>query len=131
MRASENTPCPVRGVLDQVGDKWSMLVMLRVVERSPMRFSELRRAVDGISQRMLTETLRGLERNGVLTRTAYPTIPPRVDYAITPLGVSLAQVVRPLVAWAKEHRPEIAEARQRFDTRASAREGNAAAAAME
>jgi DNA-binding HxlR family transcriptional regulator len=101
-------------VLARVGDKWSVLVVTRLGE-GPLRFNELRRAIGGISQRMLTLTLRGLERDGLVTRTAYPTIPPRVDYALTPLGRDLLEPVSALGAWALRNQAKIAKARERFD----------------
>jgi len=108
----------VSDVLARVGDKWSVLVVTRLGEGS-MRFNELRRAIGGISQRMLTLTLRGLERDGLITRTVFPTNPPRVDYALTPLGRDLLQPVSALGAWAIRNQPKIASARQRFDGLAS------------
>jgi DNA-binding HxlR family transcriptional regulator len=117
VKAAEDDPCPVRGILSQVGDKWSVLVILELAKRSPSRFSELKRAVRGISQRMLTETLRHLERNGTVTRTFYPTIPPKVEYALTGVGDSLVKPIRALVAWAEDHRTEITDARNAFDSR--------------
>ncbi len=113
--SDELHPCPVRGVLDQVGDKWSVLVVLELAKENPLRFSELKRRVKGISQRMLTVTLRDLERNGVLTRTMYPSIPPKVEYALTPLGDSLVAPIRNLVDWAEDRRSEIITARKQFD----------------
>jgi len=104
----------ISDVLARVGDKWSVLVVSRLGER-PMRFNELRRSIGGISQRMLTLTLRGLERDGLATRTAFPTIPPRVDYALTPLGRDLLQPVSALGAWAIRNQPNIARARAKFD----------------
>jgi DNA-binding HxlR family transcriptional regulator len=104
----------VSDVLARIGDKWSVLVVTRLGEGS-MRFNELRRSIGGISQRMLTLTLRGLERDGLVTRTIYPTIPPRVDYALTPLGRDLLQPVSALGAWAIRNQPKIASARERFD----------------
>ena len=103
-----------REVLKLVGDKWSVLVVGLLGEGS-QRFSELRRSIEGISQRMLTLTLRGLERDGLVTRTVFPTIPPRVDYALTPLGRTLLEPVRALAAWAEAHREELEAARERFD----------------
>ena len=103
-----------REVLNRVGDKWSVFVV-GLLGEGPRRFSELKRTIDGISQRMLTLTLRGLERDGLVTRKVFPTIPPRVDYALTPLGATLLEPVRALAAWAQEHRPEIQSARDRFD----------------
>jgi DNA-binding HxlR family transcriptional regulator len=108
----------ISDVLARVGDKWSVLVVTRLGE-GPMRFNELRRAIGGISQRMLTLTLRGLERDGLATRTVFPTIPPRVDYALTPLGRDLLQPVSALGAWAIRNQPKIARARERFDGLAS------------
>ncbi len=104
----------ISDVLARVGDKWSVLVVTRLGER-PMRFNELRRSIGGISQRMLTLTLRGLERDGLVTRTVFPTIPPRVDYALTPLGRDLLQPVSALGAWAIRNQPKIARAREQFD----------------
>src|ERR1700758_4551381 len=101
-------------VLSRVGDKWSVLVVTRL-GAGPMRFNALRRAIGGISQRMLTLTLRGLERDGLVTRTVFPTIPPRVDYALTPLGRDLLQPVSALGAWAIRNQPKIARAREQFD----------------
>jgi DNA-binding HxlR family transcriptional regulator len=103
-----------REVLDRVGDKWSLLVVFTLRDE-PVRFNELKRKIAGISQRMLTLTLRGLERDGLIERTIYPTIPPRVDYALTPLGRSLIDPVTALAEWAQAHTGEINEARQRFD----------------
>jgi DNA-binding HxlR family transcriptional regulator len=101
-------------VLARVGDKWSVLVVARLGEGS-LRFNELRRSIGGISQRMLTLTLRGLERDGLITRTVTPTVPPRVDYALTPLGRDLLNPVSALSAWAIRNQPKIAQARIRFD----------------
>jgi len=104
----------VSDVLARVGDKWSVLVVSRLGD-GPMRFNELRRSIGGISQRMLTLTLRGLERDGLITRTVFPTIPPRVDYALTPLGRDLLVPVSALGAWAIRNQPKIARAREQFD----------------
>ena len=104
----------VSDVLARVGDKWSVLVVSRL-GGGPLRFNELRRAIGGISQRMLTLTLRGLERDGLITRTVFPTIPPRVDYALTPLGRDLLTPVSALGAWAIRNQPKIARAREQFD----------------
>ncbi|MGO4704861.1 winged helix-turn-helix transcriptional regulator [Microvirga sp. 2MCAF38] len=108
----------VTEILSRVGDKWSVQVVVQLGD-GPRRFNELRRNVEGISQRMLTLTLRSLERDGLVTRTVYPTIPPRVDYALTGLGCSLLNAVRGLGAWAIEKRDEILEARRRFDNAGS------------
>jgi DNA-binding HxlR family transcriptional regulator len=104
----------MRDVLDRIGDKWSMLV-LGLLAGGPWRYSELRRAIDGISQRMLTLTLRGLERDGLVSRTVTPTTPPRVDYALTEVGRSLTVTIRELIEWAERHRPYITESRLRHD----------------
>jgi DNA-binding HxlR family transcriptional regulator len=101
-------------VLSRVGDKWSVLVVSHLGD-GPRRFSELRRALGSISQRMLTLTLRGLERDGLVTRTVTPTIPPRVDYALTALGRSLLAPVVELTTWARRNRAAIEKARDRFD----------------
>jgi DNA-binding HxlR family transcriptional regulator len=104
----------ISDVLARVGDKWSVLVVSRLGE-GPVRFNELRRSIGGISQRMLTLTLRGLERDGLITRTVFPTIPPRVDYALTALGRDLLNPVSALGAWAIRNQPKIARAREQFD----------------
>ena len=106
----------VSRVLARVGDKWSVMIVMLLGD-GPRRFNELKRLVGGISQRMLTLTLRGLERDGLVTRTLFPTIPPRVDYALTPLGHSLRIPVRALGNWAFQHHAEIAQARHSFDQR--------------
>ena len=100
--------------LARVGDKWSVLVVSRLGE-GPVRFNELRRSIGGISQRMLTLTLRGLERDGLVTRTVFPTIPPRVDYELTSLGRDLLDPVSALGAWAIRNQAKIARAREQFD----------------
>jgi DNA-binding HxlR family transcriptional regulator len=107
----------VSEVLARVGDKWTVLVV-STLGGGPKRFNELRRALGSISQRMLTLTLRGLERDGLVTRTVYPTIPPRVDYDLTRLGRSLLEPVSGLGLWARQNRTAIAEARRRFDAAA-------------
>ena len=104
----------ISDVLARVGDKWSVLVVTRLGSGS-MRFNELRRAIGGISQRMLTLTLRGLERDGLVTRTVFPTIPPRVDYALTSLGRDLLEPVSALGDWATRNQAKIARAREKFD----------------
>ncbi len=104
----------VSGVLARVGDKWSVLIIVLLGD-GPRRFSEIKRMVGGISQRMLTLTLRGLERDGLLTRTIFPTIPPRVDYELTKLGRTLRTAVEPLGAWAQAHVVDIHKSRERFD----------------
>jgi len=104
----------ISAVLARVGDKWTVLVV-ETLGGGPKRFNELRRALGSISQRMLTLTLRALERDGLLTRTVYPTIPPRVDYELTRLGRSLLEPVNGLSAWARKHRAVMEEARAKFD----------------
>src|SRR4249920_3064241 len=125
-RAQERTPVipsnlhvpedcrAVSEVLDRIGDKWSVLVVA-MLGNGPQRFNELRRSIASISQRMLTFTLRGLERDGLVTRTVFPTIPPRVDYALTELGCSLLTPVNALGAWARQNRQKIEQARAHFD----------------
>ncbi len=108
----------VSGVLARVGDKWSVLIVTRLGRRA-MRFSEIRREIAGISQRMLTLTLRGLERDGLITRTVFPTIPPRVDYELTALGRSLLEPVTALADWAIRNQKKIAEAQAKFDAAAA------------
>jgi len=106
----------VSSVLALVGDKWSVLIIVGL-GNGPLRFNEIKRLIGGISQRMLTLTLRGLERDGLVTRTQFATIPPRVDYELTPLGRSLWQVVEPLGAWAHAHIDDMKTARKKFDER--------------
>jgi DNA-binding HxlR family transcriptional regulator len=103
-------------VLARVGDKWSVFVIMLLAD-GPKRFNEIKRMVGGISQRMLTLTLRGLERDGLVTRTVFPTIPPRVDYELTDLGRGLSKPVVALGEWAMAHLAEIEDARARFDRR--------------
>jgi DNA-binding HxlR family transcriptional regulator len=103
-----------REILNRVGDKWSVLVVVLLGEGA-MRFNSLKRAIDGISQRMLTTTLRGLERDGLVKRTVYPTNPPQVDYELTPLGRTLLEPVSVLALWAQGHRAEIQRARDAFE----------------
>ncbi|MFE7796815.1 winged helix-turn-helix transcriptional regulator [Nocardia sp. NPDC057440] len=113
--------CEVRQILDRVADKWSLLVIALLDQRS-LRFTELKRKIDGVSQRMLTRTLRHLERDGLVERTVYPTVPPRVDYALTPLGVSLHATIKALVVWTEGHQNEIASARDAYDRRSAEEE---------
>jgi DNA-binding HxlR family transcriptional regulator len=111
--------CPVRDVLDRVGDKWSVLIVV-LLGRRTHRFGELHRAIDGISQRMLTLTLRALVRDGLVTRTAYATVPPRVDYELTEMGQTLLVPLSALDEWANAHRDDIRAARERHDRGAGA-----------
>jgi DNA-binding HxlR family transcriptional regulator len=110
-----STDCrAVSSVLARVGDKWSVLIIVLLGD-GIKRFNEIKRLVGGISQRMLTLTLRGLERDGLVTRTIFPTIPPRVDYELTDLGRSLWAAVEPLGIWARSHVTDIHKAREKFD----------------
>ena len=107
--------CPaVREVLNRVGDKWSVLVIVLLGD-GPKRFSELRRTIEGVSQRMLTLTLKGLQRDGMISRTVYPTIPPRVEYRLTALGRTLLQPIQGLAKWAGQNRLKIHQAREQYD----------------
>lgn len=106
--------CAIRGVLDRIGDKWSYLLILQLAG-GPRRFGELRRAIDDISQRMLTETLRNLQRDGLVNRQVFPTTPPSVEYSLTKLGTSLLVPMGGLVSWANQHQPEIRDARVLYD----------------
>ena len=108
--------CPTRQILDRIADKWTVLLLGRL-EAAPMRFNALRRAVEGLSQKMLSQTLKALERDGLVTRTATPTVPVSVEYAITPLGRSLAGALAPLVGWAGAHIDDVERARARYDRR--------------
>jgi DNA-binding HxlR family transcriptional regulator len=110
--APEN--CAARDILDRVGDKWTANVVA-LLGTGTMRFSDLRRAVEGISPRMLTVTLRGLERDGLIHRRVYPVIPPRVEYTLTELGESLLDLVRALIDWSAAHTDDILAQRQRYD----------------
>lgn len=110
-----DTDCiATREILSRIGDKWSVFVVVLLGEET-MRFNHLRRTIEGISQRVLTTTVRGLERDGLVKRTVYPTNPPQVEYALTELGRALLQPVKVLAQWAQEHRAEVMNARDRFD----------------
>ncbi|MCT2586478.1 helix-turn-helix transcriptional regulator [Actinophytocola sp. S1-96] len=108
--------CFARQIMDRVGDKWSIAIV-HTLGRDTLRFTELKRAIDGISQRMLTATLRGLERDGLVERTVHPVVPPRVDYRLTELGLTLLGTVCELANWAVNHADEIAGARADYDAR--------------
>ncbi|MFD6289805.1 MULTISPECIES: winged helix-turn-helix transcriptional regulator [unclassified Streptomyces] len=110
----EHPDCGIRDVLDRIGDKWSVLVIVELAG-GPRRFRELQRAVEGISQRMLTLTVRRLERDGLVLRTVYPTVPAQVDYRLTGTGADLTHLVKALADWSLAHRADIAEARQSYD----------------
>lgn len=106
--------CPSRKVLDRIGDRWTVLVV-GSLSQGPLRFSELARRIEGISQKMLTQTLRGLERDGLVVRTVHPEVPPRVEYELTRVGATLIEPLDALDAWAREHLPVIEAARTRYD----------------
>jgi DNA-binding HxlR family transcriptional regulator len=110
--------CPTRVVLGRIADKWTVLIMNVLSSGAPRRFNELRRSIEGISQKMLTQTLRDLERDGLIARTVYPEVPPRVEYRLTALGQTLREPVRELARWAHEHFDEIQRAQAAFDARA-------------
>ena len=120
-RNNNKEKCPaVKDVLNRIGDKWSVQIVDQLGDGA-MRFSDLRRAIEGISQRMLTLTLRGLERDGLLTRTVFPEIPPRVEYELTRLGKTLLEPIQGLAEWADRNRTSIQEARATFDGKAKKR----------
>lgn len=112
----EHEACPVTDVLQRVGDKWSVLV-IALLGRHPYRYNELHRSIDGISQRMLTRTLRALEIDGLVDRVVFPTVPPTVEYSLTPLGITLLRPLSALADWAVEHSADIAAARQAHSAR--------------
>ena len=118
LSAQDYATCPIRNVLDRVGDKWSLLVLLNLKD-GERRFNELRRAIGDISQRMLTETLRGLERDGYVLRTVHPVSPPMVSYELTERGRSVLVPIRGLLAWAERCRTDIDASRATYDRRAS------------
>jgi len=105
--------CPVRDVLDCIGDRWSLLALLALAGGT-LRFTELKRAIGDISQRMLAQTLRALERDGYVSREVYPTIPPKVEYTLTELGESLLARVKPLIRWADENHDRVRRARKAY-----------------
>ncbi|UYQ92233.1 helix-turn-helix transcriptional regulator [Chitinophaga horti] len=114
MEHCEGILCPIKDILAHLGDKWSIFTILALGQNKVARFNELKKQVNGISQRMLTVTLRSLEENGLVSRQIYPEIPPRVEYALTSLGHSLLGQMLQLAEWATSHRDEIEEARQNF-----------------
>lgn len=111
--SGDETRCPVRDVLDCIGDRWSLLALL-TLSGGTLRFTELKRAIGDISQRMLAQTLRSLEREGYVTREVFPTVPPRVEYTLTELGESLLVRVRPLIKWADENHDAVRKARKAY-----------------
>ena len=110
----DHPDCGIRNVLDRLGERWSVLVVVELAS-GPRRFRELHRAIDGVSQRMLTLTLRRLERDGLVQRTVYPTVPAQVDYRLTAMGASLTHLVKALADWSLAHREAIAQARAAYD----------------
>ncbi|HEU4996385.1 MAG TPA: helix-turn-helix domain-containing protein [Gemmatimonadaceae bacterium] len=123
----ERTPtnCRAREMIVRIADKWSMYVIHVLAQDGPMRFNELRRSVEGVSQRMLTVTLRGLERDGLVTRRMYPEVPPRVEYELSPLGATLRKIVGALMEWSGAHLAEVDAARARYDAQARRWAGDA------
>ena len=113
-QVDRDAACKTREILDRIGDKWS-LAIIHQLGGGTRRFTELRRAIDGVSQRMLTATLRGLERDGLVSRTVYPVVPPRVDYRLTELGETLLGAVSMLITWAADHSTDIDRARATYD----------------
>lgn len=114
-----NPDCPTRQVLDRIGDKWAVLILL-TLEDGPVRFNDLRRRIGAISQKMLSQTLKSLERDGLISRTAYATVPVTVEYALTPLAAGLIGILGDITRWAESHVGEIMAARQRHDGEALA-----------
>ncbi|RKN37922.1 transcriptional regulator [Streptomyces hoynatensis] len=110
---------PTRAVLELLASKWTMLVLVALGDGRPMRFNELRRRLEGVTQKMLTQTLRALERDGLLTRTVYPTVPPRVEYRLTALGGGLGKLLTAVTDWSREHVAEMRAARAAFEERAA------------
>jgi DNA-binding HxlR family transcriptional regulator len=111
--------CPTRQLLDRIGDQWTVLI-IGAVSAGPLRFTEIGKRVEGISQKVLTQTLRSLVRDGMLTRTAYATIPPRVDYELTGLGRDLVAPLAMLTTWAQDHMDQVVVAREAFDSEQAA-----------
>lgn len=116
----------IREVLDRIGDKWSVLIV-STLSTEPLRYSDLQASIPGISQRMLTVTLKALERDGLVTRTAYPEVPPRVEYALTDLGRSLVDAVTALAGWAASHHEDVAASRRDHEVTGVGREKSARA----
>src|SRR5581483_4582609 len=112
-----NASCPARHVLDVIADKWATLI-IALLKDQPLRFAALQRRIGGISQKMLTQTLRGLERDGLVLRTVYAEVPPRVEYALTPLGCTLCEPIKAIIQWSEENIEAVLSARQRYDQRA-------------
>ncbi|WP_289850852.1 winged helix-turn-helix transcriptional regulator [Actinoallomurus purpureus] len=112
--------CPSRTVIEVLANKWALYVLAALRrQEQPLRFNELRRVLEGITQKMLTQTLRALERDGLVSRTVYPTVPPRVEYGLTPLGVDAGRLTGAIADWSIDHAREILQARREFDDRAA------------
>jgi DNA-binding HxlR family transcriptional regulator len=109
--------CPTRVILDRIGDKWAVLV-LGLLSEEPRRFNQLRRQIEGLSQKVLSQTLKSLERDGLVKRRAFATVPVTVEYSITPLGRTLGATLESLVAWAETHIADVVAAQKRYDARA-------------
>jgi DNA-binding HxlR family transcriptional regulator len=110
--------CPSRDLLDRIGDKWTVLVLGELGKDGPCRFTELRKRLEGVSEKMLTQTLRALERDGLVRRTVYPTVPARVEYELTPLGQSVREPLKALTQWSVQHIDEVLAAQEDYDSRA-------------
>jgi DNA-binding HxlR family transcriptional regulator len=111
--------CASRQLLDRIGDTWSVLIVASLAD-GPLRYSQLAARIDGVSPKMLTQTLRALERDGLISRTVFPVVPPRVDYELTALGGDLLDLVRALTVWSEQHISDVLAARDAYDTRAAA-----------
>jgi DNA-binding HxlR family transcriptional regulator len=111
--------CASRQLLDRIGDTWSVLIVVSLAD-GPLRYSQLAVRIDGVSPKMLTQTLRALERDGLISRTVFPVVPPRVDYELTALGGDLLDLVRALTVWSEQHISDVLAARDAYDTRAAA-----------
>ena len=110
--------CPSRDLLDRIGDKWTVLVLGELGKHGTCRFTQLRKRLSGVSEKMLTQTLRALERDGLVHRTVYPEVPVRVEYVLTPLGQTLREPLRTLTEWSVRHIDEVLAAREQYDTHA-------------
>jgi DNA-binding HxlR family transcriptional regulator len=110
--------CPSRDLLDRIGDKWTVLVLGELAVHGPCRFTQLRKQLSGVSEKMLTQTLRALERDGLVTRTVYPEVPVRVEYELTALGETLRQPLKALTEWSVRHIADVLAAREEYDARA-------------
>ena len=110
--------CPSRDLLDRIGDKWTVLVLGELGKHGACRFTQLRKQLSGVSEKMLTQTLRALERDGLVTRTVYPSVPVRVEYALTPLGHTLREPLKMLTEWSVRHIAEVLAAREEYDAHA-------------